>query len=82
MLFKRITYWREQDHLKRATDRHLAVTPPLHHPHHNEIRDELIYMAGKAMTPSARCDEPLIRPGYVAEKQETMACPTIGMDLK
>jgi hypothetical protein len=34
---------------------------------HNEIRDELVHMAGKAMTPSAIRDEPLIRPGRVAE---------------
>jgi hypothetical protein len=47
---------------------------------HNEIRDELIHMAGKAMTPSAIRDEPLIRTGRVAEK--TMTCPTIGIDSK
>jgi hypothetical protein len=46
---------------------------------HNEIRDELIHMAGKAMTPSAIRDEPLIRPGRVAEK--TTTCPTTGIDL-
>jgi hypothetical protein len=47
---------------------------------HNEIRDELIHMAGKAMTPSAICDEPLIKPGCIAEK--TTACPTTGTDFK
>jgi hypothetical protein len=47
---------------------------------HNEIRDELIHMAGKAMTPSAIRDEPLIRPGRVAEK--TITCPASGTDSK
>jgi hypothetical protein len=35
-------------------------------------------MAGKAMTPSAICDEPLIHTGPVAENIK--ACPTIGID--
>jgi hypothetical protein len=47
---------------------------------HNEIRDELIHMAGKAMTPSAIRDKPLIRTGRIAENIK--ACPTIGIDSK
>ena len=42
---------------------------------HNEIRDELVHLAGKALTPSAIRDEPLIRPcRNVLEKANT--CPT------
>jgi hypothetical protein len=39
---------------------------------HNEMRDELIHLAGKAFTPSAIRDEPLIR-GRAAENTKT--CP-------
>jgi hypothetical protein len=42
--------------------------------HQNKIQDELIHMVGKAMKPSAICNEPLIRTGRVAEKDT--ACPT------
>ena len=39
---------------------------------HNEIRDELIHLAGKALTPSAIRDEPLIQSGRNAKgKSET-----------
>ncbi len=41
---------------------------------HNEIRDELVHLAGKALTPSAIRDEPLIRPCRNADKENT--CPT------
>jgi hypothetical protein len=41
---------------------------------HNEIQDELIHMAGKAMMFSAIRDKPLTKPGHVAEK--TTTCPT------
>ena len=34
--------------------------------HHNEIRDELVNLAGKAFTPSAVRDEPLIKPSHHA----------------
>jgi hypothetical protein len=34
---------------------------------HNEIRDELVNIAGKALTPSAVRDEPLIKPSRVKE---------------
>ena len=40
---------------------------------HNEIRDELVYLAGKALTPSAIRDEPLIHTGRKAENVNT--CP-------
>jgi hypothetical protein len=38
---------------------------------HNEIRDELVYLAGKAFTPSAIRDEPLIHPCRVAKEVKT-----------
>jgi hypothetical protein len=38
---------------------------------HNEIQDKLVHMAGKAMTPSAICDEPLVHPGRVTESVKT-----------
>jgi hypothetical protein len=41
---------------------------------HNKIRDELVHLAGKALTPSAICDKHLIRPCCDAEKITT--CPT------
>jgi hypothetical protein len=41
---------------------------------HNEIRDELVYLAGKAYTPSAIHDKPLIR-GCGSEKVNP--CPVI-----
>jgi hypothetical protein len=47
---------------------------------HNEIRDGLIHMTGKAMTPSAICDRPLIQTGCIAEN--TTACPTKCNDCK
>jgi hypothetical protein len=34
---------------------------------HNKIQDKLIHMAGKAMIPFAIRNEPLIRPGCIAE---------------
>jgi hypothetical protein len=37
---------------------------------HNEIRDELVYLAGKAFTPSAIRDEPLIHPCRVAKEDK------------
>jgi hypothetical protein len=39
--------------------------------HHNEIRDELVHMVGRAMTPSVICDKPLICPGCVAVSVKT-----------
>jgi hypothetical protein len=41
---------------------------------HNEIRDELVYLAGKALTPSAIRNEPLIHTGRIADV--TRPCPT------
>jgi hypothetical protein len=41
---------------------------------HNEIQDELVHLAGKALTPSAICNKPLIHPCRAAEKITT--CPT------
>jgi hypothetical protein len=38
---------------------------------HNEIQDELVHLAGKALTPSAILDEPLIRPCCNVEKANT-----------
>jgi hypothetical protein len=38
-------------------------------------------MAGKAMTPSAICDVPLIRPGHVVA-EKTIACPTNRINSK
>ena len=38
---------------------------------HNEIWDELVHLAGKALTPSAIRDEPLIRPCRAAKDQNT-----------
>jgi hypothetical protein len=37
---------------------------------HNEIRDELVNLAGKALTPSAVRDEPLIKPSRVKESEK------------
>jgi hypothetical protein len=46
---------------------------------HNEIQDHnLIHMAGKAMSLSKIHGKPLIRPGYIAEKDT--ACPTNGIN--
>jgi hypothetical protein len=39
---------------------------------HNEIRDELVNLAGKALTPSAVRDEPLIKPSRVKESEKRM----------
>jgi hypothetical protein len=47
---------------------------------HNEIRDELVHMAGKALTPSAVRDEPLIRPCRNVEKVNT--CPATQTNAK
>jgi hypothetical protein len=37
---------------------------------HNKIRDELVNLAGKALTPSAARDEPLIEAGRVKESEK------------
>ena len=41
------------------------------HLRHNEIRDELAYLASQALSPSAVRDEPLINPGRAAPGAES-----------
>jgi hypothetical protein len=40
---------------------------------HDEIQDELVYLAGQALTPSAICNKPLIRPCRAAGRNNN--CP-------
>lgn len=47
---------------------------------HNKIQDELVQLAGKALTPSAIRDEPLIRPCRATEKVKT--CPATSTSAK
>jgi hypothetical protein len=47
---------------------------------HNKIQDELVPMAGKALTPPAVRDEPLIRPCHNVEKNNT--CPATQTNTK